>query len=220
MAGSPALMTALSIAPVVPVITIERAEDAVPLAGALARGGLTVLEVTLRTRNSLEAIREMRKALPEIMVGAGTVTTSAHVQLALEAGAQFLVSPGVSPGLLPELLAAGVPVLPGVATASEAMARTEEGFEIVKLFPAVPIGGLALLKSIAAPLPHIRFMPTGGITEAAAPDFLALPNVVAVGGSWMVDKADLDAADWGAVEAKARAASRLRKPAPAPMENR
>lgn len=214
MADINALMTALSTAPIVPVITIERAEDAVPLAEALARGGLTVLEVTLRTGESLTAIREMRKALPDIIVGAGTVTTPAHVQLALEAGAQFLVSPGVSPGLLPDLLGAGVPVLPGVATASEVMARTEEGFEIVKLFPAVPIGGLALLKSMAAPLPHIRFMPTGGITEASAPDFLALPNVVAVGGSWMVDKADLDAGNWAAVEAKARAAAQIRKPQP------
>ena len=207
------LKTALSAVPVVPVLTVERLEDAVPLASALGRGGLTVLEVTLRTEIALAAISAMREAEPDLLIGAGTITKTEHVSAAIDAGAQFLVSPGVSPELADAMLASEVPALPGTATASEAMSRAAEGFEILKLFPAVPAGGLALLKSLSAPLPDISFMPTGGINATSAPDFLALPNVLAVGGSWMVDKTDVSIGNWKGVEEMARMCVALVRPA-------
>ncbi len=209
MADDTVLKTALARAPIVPVITVDRVEDAAPMARALAAGGLTVLEVTLRTSAGLDAIRAMKQAVPDILVGAGTVRTPDDVKAALDAGSDFLVSPGATPKLAEAMLGAGVPALPGTATASEAMSRAEEGFTILKLFPAVPVGGLALLKSLAGPLPQISFMPTGGISEATAPDFLALANVCAIGGSWIVNKTHVAAQDWSAIEANAAAATAL-----------
>jgi 2-dehydro-3-deoxyphosphogluconate aldolase/(4S)-4-hydroxy-2-oxoglutarate aldolase len=209
MADDTNLKMALARAPVVPVITVERVEDAAPMALALAAGGLSVLEVTLRTEAGLDAIAAMKAAAPDILVGAGTVRTADDVKAAMEAGSDFLVSPGATPQLVEALLGAGVPALPGTATASEAMTRAEEGFTLLKLFPAVPVGGLALLKSLGAPLPDISFMPTGGISEATAPDFLALPNVCAIGGSWIVNKNDVAAQNWDTLKAKAAAAVAL-----------
>jgi len=209
MADDAILKEALSRAPIVPVITIERVEDAAPLADALMAGGLKVLEVTLRTPAGLQAIKEMKEAVPEILVGAGTIVTSADVTAALDAGSDFLVSPGATPKLVDALLLSGVPALPGTATVTEAMTRVEEGFTMLKLFPAVASGGLTFLKSVAAPLPNVQFMPTGGIKEAIAAEFLALPNVCAIGGSWIVSQVDLDAKNWAAIKAKAEAAAEL-----------
>ncbi len=203
------LKTALSQAPIVPVITVNTLEDAAPMAEALAAGGLSVLEVTLRTEAGLGAIKAMKAAVPDILVGAGTVRTPDDVKAAIDAGSDFLVSPGATPKLVKAMLGSGVPALPGTATASEAMTRAEEGFSVLKLFPAVPVGGLALLKSLGAPLPHISFMPTGGISEATASDFLALPNVCAIGGSWIVSKDDVAAKNWAGIKTKAAAAVAL-----------
>ncbi|MEL7129668.1 MAG: bifunctional 4-hydroxy-2-oxoglutarate aldolase/2-dehydro-3-deoxy-phosphogluconate aldolase [Pseudomonadota bacterium] len=190
------LTTALSKAPIVPVITLDHVADAVPLADALRTGGMGVVEVTLRTDAALEGIAAMKSAFPEMLVGAGTLVSPGDVDAALSAGAEFLVSPGVTPKLLPALKEAGVPALPGVATASEAMARADDGFPILKLFPAVPVGGLSLLKSWAGPLSEIKFMPTGGISPKNMIEFLALPNVIAVGGSWMVSRSDIANGAW------------------------
>lgn len=211
MVISTQISTALERAPIVPVITIERLQDAAPLARALAAGGLTVLEVTLRTEAGLAAISAMKAAVPDIIVGAGTICAPDDVERAVDAGSDFLVSPGVTPALSNAMLASDVLSIPGTSTASEAMSRASEGFEILKLFPAVPVGGLALLKSLAGPLPGLKFMPTGGIKDTTAADFLALPNVIAVGGSWMVTKEDIDAQDWSTIEAKAAAAFQIGK---------
>lgn len=213
MADFSALMPALARAPIVPVITIEQIAEAEPLANALSAGGLTVLEVTLRTQAGLSAITAMKTAFPDLIIGAGTVCAPGDVDAAIEAGADFLVSPGWTPDLGAALLASGVPAIPGTATASEAMSRAAEGFELLKLFPAVPVGGLALLKSLAGPLPGLSFMPTGGIKETTVRDFLNLPNVAAVGGSWMVSRADIVAGDWVAIEAKATKAFQIGRPA-------
>lgn len=209
MADYARLETALTEAPIVPVITIDRVADAVPLANALAAGGLTVLEVTLRTKAGLEAIAEMKSARPDLVIGAGTICAPSDVDAATHAGSDFLVSPGITPDLSKAMLSSGVPGVPGTATVSEAMSRAAEGFEMLKLFPAVPVGGIALLKSIAGPLPGLKFMPTGGVREETAASFLALPNVIAVGGSWMVTSADIDSANWAAIEAKASGALQI-----------
>lgn len=205
------LEAALTRAPIVPVITIDRLEDAAPLAEALKAGGLGVLEVTLRTPIAADALAAMKRAHPDLIIGAGTVCDPLAVKTACTAGADFLVSPGTDPVLTDALLASGVPAIPGTATASEAMARVADGFEVLKLFPAVPVGGLALLKSLAGPLPDIKFMPTGGIKEETAADFLSLSNVVAVGGSWMVSKTDIATGNWDAIKMKAAAAARIGK---------
>ncbi len=209
MATYALLKAALMEAPIVPVITIDELKDAVPLAGALYAGGFTVLEVTLRTPAALDALAAMKDAYPDLIIGAGTICQPEDVHRAVSAGSDFLVSPGTSPALTSALLGAGVPAIPGTATASEAMSRAADGFKLLKLFPAVPVGGLALLKSLNAPLPDIHFMPTGGIREDTAPDFLALPNVIAVGGSWMVNKTDIAAGHWQTIEAKAKATARM-----------
>jgi 2-dehydro-3-deoxyphosphogluconate aldolase/(4S)-4-hydroxy-2-oxoglutarate aldolase len=206
------LRALLSPVPVIPVITIERIEDAVPLARALVDGGLTVLEVTFRTSVAAEAIAAMA-TVSGAVVGAGTLLSADDVARAKAAGARFGVSPGSTPGLRAAVAAVGLPFLPGVATASEAMAVAEEGFTVAKLFPAAAVGGVALLKSLAAPLPKLRFCPTGGIDAASAPAYLALPNVICVGGSWMVAAADIKAGDFAGIAAKARAAAALRTPA-------
>src|ERR1043165_4468357 len=175
-------------APVIPVLTIERAADAVPLARALVTGGLKVIEVTRRTKAAVEAIRAIAADVPACVVGAGTITRPADIALAVAAGATYLVSPGTPPELAAALADASVPVLPGCATVSEAMALGARGFKVLKFFPAEASGGTAWLKSVAAPLPDVKFCPTGGIDGKNAAAYLACPNVLAVGGSWVAPK--------------------------------
>jgi 2-dehydro-3-deoxyphosphogluconate aldolase/(4S)-4-hydroxy-2-oxoglutarate aldolase len=199
----------LALAPVIPVITIERAADAAPLARALVKGGLPVLEVTLRTPAALDAITAMAE-IDGAVVGAGTVLDAEAAGRAAGAGARFLVSPGFSRPLAAAATNLGLPLLAGVATPSELMAGLDAGLNRFKFFPAVPSGGVAMLQALAGPFPQARFCPTGGITAASAPGYLALPNVACVGGTWITPPALLDAGDWAAVEALASAAAALR----------
>ncbi|PWI44516.1 bifunctional 4-hydroxy-2-oxoglutarate aldolase/2-dehydro-3-deoxy-phosphogluconate aldolase [Streptomyces sp. ICBB 8177] len=203
----PAAPSVLDLAPVVPVVTLYDADDAVPLVRALVAGGLPAVEITLRTPAGLDAVRAVTRDVPDAIVGAGTVLTPRQVSGALDAGARFLVSPGCTDGLLTAMLGSGVPVLPGVATASEAMALLERGVGDMKFFPAEAAGGVRYLRSLAAPLPSARFCATGGIDAARAADYLALPNVPCVGGSWMVPADAVRAGDWGRIERLARAAA-------------
>lgn len=196
--------------PVIPVIVIDDIEDAVPLAQALVNGGLKVLEVTLRTELGLEAIRLIKQHVSGAIVGAGTVITVDELENAVAAGSEFLVSPGCTESLIDAALKGSVPLLPGVVTPSEAMSLLSKGVSHMKFFPAQAAGGIPMLKSIAGPLPQIKFCPTGGITEANAADFLALPNVLCVGGTWMLDKTLIANKDWAAIEKKAREAAQLR----------
>ena len=197
--------------PVVPVLTIEDAAQAVPLARALVSGGLAVLEVTLRTAAALAAIKAIADAVPDAVVGAGTVISAADIGKAVAAGARFLVSPGTSAALVDAFAAAPVAALPGCATVSEAMALAERGFEVLKFFPAEPSGGLAWLKAVAEPLPRIRFCPTGGVSITNAAAYLALPNVVAVGGSWVAPRSMIGAGKFDRIAELAREASALRR---------
>ncbi len=199
----------LRLAPVIPVVIIEDIAQAVPLARALVAGGLPVIEITLRTAAGMEAIRAIAAEVPEAVVGVGTVLTPGQLTDSAKAGAKFFVSPGVTPKLLDA--ADGLALLPGIATASEAMNLIERGFEFAKFFPAEPAGGAAFLSSIASPLPQLKFCPTGGITLESAPRYLKLPNVMCVGGSWMVGRAAVAAGDWAGIEAAARLAARLRR---------
>ncbi|MET9427023.1 MULTISPECIES: bifunctional 4-hydroxy-2-oxoglutarate aldolase/2-dehydro-3-deoxy-phosphogluconate aldolase [unclassified Streptomyces] len=199
-------------APVVPVVVLDDAADAVPLARALVAGGLAAIEVTLRTPAALDAIRAIADGVPDAVVGAGTVLSAGSVADAVAAGARFLVSPGWTDGLLGAMQASGVPYLPGVSTASEVVALLERGVRAMKFFPAEAAGGTAYLRSLAGPLPGARFCPTGGISAASAPAYLALPNVACVGGSWMLPPDALAARDWGRVESLAREAASLRGP--------
>ncbi|MFI1416722.1 bifunctional 4-hydroxy-2-oxoglutarate aldolase/2-dehydro-3-deoxy-phosphogluconate aldolase [Streptomyces sp. NPDC020731] len=206
---SPLPSSVLDLAPVVPVVVIEDVADSVPLARALVAGGLPAIEVTLRTPAALDAIRAVAGEVPEAVVGAGTVITPEQVDAAVTAGARFLVSPGWTDVLLDAMRASGVPFLPGVSTASEVVALLERGVREMKFFPARAAGGTAYLKSLAGPLPQARFCPTGGIGPDSAPDYLALPNVGCVGGSWMLPADAVADRDWGRVEALARAAAGL-----------
>jgi 2-dehydro-3-deoxyphosphogluconate aldolase/(4S)-4-hydroxy-2-oxoglutarate aldolase len=199
----------LSLVPVVPVVVLDDLAHAVPVARALVAGGLPVIELTLRTPVALDAIAAIAGEVPEILVGAGTITSPELVARAVDAGAQFLVSPGTTPGLLRELAGSGVPFLPGTATVSEAMAVLEAGFSEMKFFPAEASGGAAYLKSLASPLPAARFCPTGGITATSAPTYLSLPNVGCVGGSWLTPADALAAGDWDRVATLAREAAAL-----------
>ncbi len=199
----------MSRCPVIPVIVIEQPEHAVPLATALYRGGLTVLEITLRTEHGLGAIRAVRAALPDAIVGAGTVVSREDVVQARDAGSQFLVSPGCTPDLLATAREVGVPLLPGINTPSEAMLLLERGLRHLKFFPAEAAGGVAMLKSLSGPLPQLRFCPTGGISPANAAHYLSLPNVLCVGGTWMLEKQLIASADWIGIEALARDAAAL-----------
>ncbi len=203
----------VQLAPVIPVITIEALDHAVPLARALAAGGLRVLEITMRTPVALAAIEAMRKAVPEAIIGVGTLTRPVDFAAADRAGAQF----GVSPGLTPELAAAArgarFPLLPGVMTPTDLIAARAAGFDVLKLFPAQQAGGVPMLRALGGPFPDALFCPTGGITLASAPEYLALPNVACVGGSWLAPKAMLAAGDWTGIEALAREAASLRRPA-------
>lgn len=198
-----------SLAPVVPVIIIDRLEDAQPLAEALVAGGLPALEVTLRSPVALEAIRIMAK-VPGAVVGAGTVLNPEHVKQVGDAGAQFIVSPGAYPDLIDAVLDSGIPYLPGVATPAEMMALLARGVRHQKLFPATVVGGIDMLKAVSSPLSQIKFCPTGGVTAATAPDFLALPNVMCVGGSWVTPAKLVAAGDWAGITALAREAAVLR----------
>ena len=199
-------------APVIPVLTIERAADAVPLARALVKGGLPVLEITLRTEAALEALRLIAAEVRDAVVGAGTVLNTPQLRQAIHAGARFVVSPGCTPALAQTLKASGVPFLPGVQTVSEAMALTEEGFQLLKFFPADTSGGLGWLKAMAAPLAGLTFCPTGGVNAETAPAYLALGNVACVGGSWVAPKEAVAAGDWARIERLAAAASALKRP--------
>ncbi|MGW2119973.1 bifunctional 4-hydroxy-2-oxoglutarate aldolase/2-dehydro-3-deoxy-phosphogluconate aldolase [Streptomyces zhihengii] len=207
MSTVPSAPSVLGLAPVLPVVVIDDAADAVPLARALVAGGLPAIEVTLRTPAALDAIRAIASEVPEAVVGAGTVISPRTVEDAAAVGARFLVSPGWTDALLDAMRASGLPFLPGVSTASEVVALLERGVHEMKFFPAEAAGGTAYLKSLAGPLPQARFCPTGGITPATAPAYLALPNVACVGGSWLLPPDVLAAKDWGRVEALARASA-------------
>lgn len=200
-------MTPLDIlhrARTMPVLTIARAEDAVPLADALAAGGLTVLEITLRTPAGLGAITAIARALPGVLVGAGTVLTPDDLARAEQAGARFAISPGATPALIEAGARGALPFIPGVATASEAMAARAGGFTALKFFPAETMGGARALAALGAPLADLMFCPTGGVTPGNAPAYRALPNVACVGGSWMAPAALVEARDWAAITALAR----------------
>lgn len=200
------------LAPVIPVLVVEEPADAVPLARALVEGGLPVLEVTLRTPVALDAIQAMVEAVPGAVIGAGTLLASDDVRRAKAAGASFGVSPGSTPRLLDAAEVEGLPMLPGVATPSEAMTAAERGCEVMKFFPAASIGGASALKAWAGPLPSLRFCPTGGIGASNAADYLALPNVLCVGGSWVAPADLLRRRDWAGITRLAREAAALPRP--------
>jgi 2-dehydro-3-deoxyphosphogluconate aldolase / (4S)-4-hydroxy-2-oxoglutarate aldolase len=200
----------LALAPVVPVLTVAKLAHAVPLARALAAGGLTVLEVTLRTPCALEAIEAMRAAVPEAVVGVGTLTRPEEFADAAQAGAQFGVSPGFALALAEAAWRVAYPYLPGIMTPSELMAARLAGFTALKLFPAQQAGGVPMLRALAAPFPDVVFCPTGGVTRQSAPDYLALANVACVGGSWVAPADRMEAADWAAIEKLAADAAALR----------
>jgi len=205
------LLSILKGQPVLPVLTIERLADAVPLAKALMHGGLPAIEVTLRTRYALDAIRLIADEAPEVIVGAGTVLNALQYQEATAAGARFVVSPGATQELIDAANLSDAPFLPGVATPSEAMAMLEEGLTMMKFFPAGPAGGASYLKSLASPLPNAIFCPTGGVSLENAESYLSLPNVVCVGGSWVAPAKLVEERDWQAIEQLAADAARLRR---------
>ncbi|MCX4667585.1 bifunctional 4-hydroxy-2-oxoglutarate aldolase/2-dehydro-3-deoxy-phosphogluconate aldolase [Streptomyces sp. NBC_01381] len=208
--SDPVSASVLDLAPVVPVVVVEDVADAVPLARALVAGGLPAIEVTLRTPAALDAIRAVAAEVPDAVVGAGTVISAQAVADSVAAGARFLVSPGWTDTLLGAMRESGVPFLPGVSTTSEVVALLERGVREMKFFPAEAAGGTAYLKSLGGPLPQARFCPTGGVSLASAPSYLALPNVGCVGGSWMLPAEALAAKDWDRVESLAREAAALR----------
>ncbi|MBH0239530.1 bifunctional 4-hydroxy-2-oxoglutarate aldolase/2-dehydro-3-deoxy-phosphogluconate aldolase [Methylobrevis albus] len=203
-----ALLAVLRRAPVVPVLIVDRVEHAIPLAKALVAGGLPALEVTMRTPAALEVIRAM-STVEGAIVGAGTVLDPEMADAAVAAGAKFMVSPGATETILAHALKIGVPLLPGVATAGEAMRARDAGYRIMKFFPAGPAGGPVYLKALASPLADVLFCPTGGVSEKNAPEYLALPNVVCVGGSWVAPADAMNNGDWGRIEDLARAAMDL-----------
>jgi 2-dehydro-3-deoxyphosphogluconate aldolase / (4S)-4-hydroxy-2-oxoglutarate aldolase len=196
--------------PVIPVIVIDRLQDAVPLALALVAGGVRVLEVTLRTPTALAAIEAIARAVPQAIVGAGTVRSAADAVAAKNAGSLFAVSPGYTTEVGATCRSIGLPLLPGVATASEVMAAQADGLNFLKFFPATAAGGLPMLKALAGPFPDVVFCPTGGITAETAPQFLALPNVRVCGGSWLTPADAVRAGDWARITQLAKAAQLLR----------
>ena len=199
----------LALGPVMPVIVIDDSRQAVPLAEALLEGGLKTIEITLRTPAALDSIRAVAATCPDITVGAGTVTRPDLATAARDAGAAFAVSPGTTPAVIDSCRAADLPLLPGASSVSEMMALREAGFEAVKFFPANAAGGTGFIKSLISPLPGLSVCPTGGITKATAPDWLALANVPCVGGSWVAPQADIAAGAFDAIAARARAAAAL-----------
>ncbi|MDP3842120.1 MAG: bifunctional 4-hydroxy-2-oxoglutarate aldolase/2-dehydro-3-deoxy-phosphogluconate aldolase [Oxalobacteraceae bacterium] len=208
---TPTLLEIMRTSAVIPVIAIDDLDHAVPLARALVAGGIRVLEVTLRTVHGLAAIRAMSEQVPEAIVGVGTLTQAAEFAAARDAGAVFGVSPGLTAALVEGARKSGLPLLPGVMTPSEVMSARELGFQQLKLFPAVPAGGIGMLNAIAGPLPDITFCPTGGISIATAAQFLACKNVACVGGSWLTPKDAILSGDWARITALAAAASALRQ---------
>jgi 2-dehydro-3-deoxyphosphogluconate aldolase/(4S)-4-hydroxy-2-oxoglutarate aldolase len=192
--------------PVVPVITLERVEDAVPLARALVAGGLRLLEITLRTPAAVDAAAAIIRDVPDAIVGIGTVLTPKDLERAQALGARYALSPGATPDLLEAASRSEMPFIPGIATASELMMALAHGFQTVKFFPAVAAGGIPALKALAGPFPQARFCPTGGVDEKNARDWLALPNVVAIGGSWICPVSDIRAQAWDEISAKAQRA--------------
>lgn len=204
------LQPILTRAPVVPVVIVDAVADAVPLARALVEGGLPAIEITLRTEAALEAIRAVAAEVEGALVGVGTVLTKAQLKDAAKAGARFAVSPGATGKLLDAAEDVDIPLLPGIATAGEAMGLIERGYRFAKFFPAEPAGGRAYLSALASPLPQLRFCPTGGVTLESAPHYLKLPNVVCVGGSWMIARDKVAAKDWSAITEASRAAAALR----------
>ncbi len=210
--ASPDLETAdlLRLSPVIPVVVLKQAEQAVPLARALARGGIGIIEVTLRTEAGLEAIKRIAAEVPEIVVGAGTVTRPDQVLAAQRNGAQFLVTPGSPVHLLNVATDTGLPVLAGAATLTEMMTLLERGLTAQKFFPAAASGGPSYLKAVQGPLPEVEFCPTGGITRSNASEYLSLPNVTCVGGSWLTPAAAIDSGDWEAIAHLASEVAELR----------
>lgn len=200
----------VSYGPVIPVIVLQRVEDAVPLAEALVAGGVRVLEVTMRTPVALQCIEAIAKAVPDAIVGAGTIRSAADAQAAKNAGSVFGVSPGYTSEVGRACQAAGLPLLPGVATASEVMAAQADGLQFLKFFPAMQAGGIPMLKALAGPFPDVVFCPTGGISLQTAPDFLALPNVKVCGGSWLTPADAVEAGDWGRITQLAKGATALK----------
>jgi len=198
-------------APVIPVLTIERLADAVPLARALVKGGLPVLEITLRTGAAIEALAAIAREVPDAVVGAGTVLDEQQLRQAMAAGARFGVSPGCTAALAGAAKASGLPFLPGVQTVSEALALQQQGFRLLKFFPADAAGGPAWLKAAAAPLAGLKFCPTGGIGIETAPAYLALPNVACVGGSWLAPRDAVAGGDWSRIERLASEAAALKR---------
>jgi Entner-Doudoroff aldolase len=196
--------------PVIPVVVLQRLEHAVPLARALADGGVTVLEITLRTPSALRAIEAIAGAVPQTLVGAGTIRSAADARAARDAGARFGVSPGYSAAVAAACREAALPLLPGVVTASEVMAAQADGFSFVKFFPAEASGGVALLQALHGPFPEMRFCPTGGLTPHNAPRYLALPNVPVCGGTWLTPTDAIESGDWARITRLARESGRLR----------
>ena len=207
------LMEILALAPVIPVITIDDAAHAVPLARALVAGGLRGIEITLRTNAAVDAARAIMAEVPEAVVGIGTVLTPDDLEHASALGAKFVVSPGVTADLLTAAALTDMPFAPGIQTASDMITCVSRGFDIVKFFPAVPAGGLPALNALSGPFPQVRYCPTGGIGAANAAEWLAHPKVVAVGGSWVAPVSDIKANAWSAIEERARAASMLSRDA-------
>ena len=205
------LESILKLAPVVPVLVIEDVLDALPLARALVKGGLPVLEITLRTEKAIDCIRAIMGEIEGAVVGAGTVLNADQLAEVDRLGCAFAVSPGTTPALLEAAADCAVPLLPGAATASEAMLLLEAGYRFQKFFPAEPAGGVSYLSALASPLPQIRFCPTGGISPGNASAYLALPNVVTIGGSWMAPRKLLVAKDWLSIEVLSREAAQLKR---------
>ena len=201
----------VSHGPVIPVMVIQRVADAVPLARALLAGGVKVLEITLRTPVALDCMRAIAHAVPEAIVGAGTIRSVDDARAALDAGCRFGVSPGYSRDIGRACIELGLPLLPGVASASEVMAANADGYGFLKFFPATAAGGIPMLKALAGPFPDVVFCPTGGITAETAPQFLALPNVKVCGGSWLTPGDAVDAKDWKRITELARATAQLRR---------
>jgi len=200
----------LGLSPVIPVVVVEQVEEAVPLALALLRGGVGVIEITLRSEAGLEAIRAVAAEVPQMVVGAGTVLTPQHAAAVTEAGASFIVTPGSPPRLLDAVLETGVPLLCGSGTLTEMLALAERGLHAMKFFPAEASGGIPYLSSVHGPCPTLRFCPTGGISPANAAAYLALPNVGCVGGSWLTPRDAMACGDWDRIEALATEAATLR----------
>jgi 2-dehydro-3-deoxyphosphogluconate aldolase/(4S)-4-hydroxy-2-oxoglutarate aldolase len=211
--GQEKLAALFKSAVVIPVIAIERLEDAVPLAKALVAGGVRVLEVTLRTPVAIPAAKAIMANVPEAIVGIGTILNAADLERAAALGVEFGISPGATPELLAAAAASGLPFAPGIATASELMQALAHGFNLVKFFPAESSGGIKALRALAGPFPDVRFCPTGGIGAANAAAWLSEPNVVAVGGSWLCPAADIKSGNWAGISAICDQAMKSLKPA-------